>query len=197
MMVYFYGRGERTQTFDLSVPNRARYQLRHTPMSTYGLDRLYSVFTRISSGILMIMSSTLHQTLLQSKKVRFGAVGIVNTTIDFTVLFLMVTFFAVPVIIANVVSTSVALGVSFLLNKKTVFKDNDKGWVRQILLFAGVTLAGLWGLQSVVIVVTVATLEQSISHTWALLLAKVVATIVSLVWNYVWYSRVVFRNPPS
>lgn len=27
-----HGRGERTQTFDLSVPNRARYQLRHTPM---------------------------------------------------------------------------------------------------------------------------------------------------------------------
>ena len=26
------GRGERAQTFDLSVPNRARYQLRHTPM---------------------------------------------------------------------------------------------------------------------------------------------------------------------
>ena len=29
---FVYGRGERTQTFDLSVPNRARYQLRHTPM---------------------------------------------------------------------------------------------------------------------------------------------------------------------
>ena len=28
----YNGRGERTQTFDLSVPNRARYQLRHTPM---------------------------------------------------------------------------------------------------------------------------------------------------------------------
>lgn len=26
------GRGERAQTFDLSVPNRARYQLRHTPI---------------------------------------------------------------------------------------------------------------------------------------------------------------------
>ena len=26
------GRGERTQTFDLTVPNRARYQLRHTPI---------------------------------------------------------------------------------------------------------------------------------------------------------------------
>ena len=29
---FVLGRGERTQTFDLSVPNRARYQLRHTPM---------------------------------------------------------------------------------------------------------------------------------------------------------------------
>ena len=28
------GRGERTQTFDLTVPNRARYQLRHTPISS-------------------------------------------------------------------------------------------------------------------------------------------------------------------
>ncbi len=27
-----YGRGERTRTFDLTVPNRARYQLRHTPL---------------------------------------------------------------------------------------------------------------------------------------------------------------------
>ena len=29
---FVHGRGERTQTFDLSVPNRARYQLRHTPI---------------------------------------------------------------------------------------------------------------------------------------------------------------------
>ena len=27
-----FGRGERTRTFDLTVPNRARYQLRHTPL---------------------------------------------------------------------------------------------------------------------------------------------------------------------
>ena len=30
-----HGRGERTRTFDLTVPNRARYQLRHTPMVSY------------------------------------------------------------------------------------------------------------------------------------------------------------------
>ena len=32
---FFLGRGERTQTFDLSVPNRARYQLRHTPIDAW------------------------------------------------------------------------------------------------------------------------------------------------------------------
>lgn len=31
----FLGRGERTRTFDLTVPNRARYQLRHTPIGEY------------------------------------------------------------------------------------------------------------------------------------------------------------------
>jgi DNA invertase Pin-like site-specific DNA recombinase len=32
------GRGERTRTFDLTVPNRARYQLRHTPTGVYSHD---------------------------------------------------------------------------------------------------------------------------------------------------------------
>ena len=30
-----HGRGERTRTFGLTVPNRARYQLRHTPIGVY------------------------------------------------------------------------------------------------------------------------------------------------------------------
>ena len=41
------GRGERTQTFDLTVPNRARYQLRHTPMVLLG--ELYRILGSISS----------------------------------------------------------------------------------------------------------------------------------------------------
>jgi DNA invertase Pin-like site-specific DNA recombinase len=36
---FVHGRGERAQTFDLSVPNRARYQLRHTPMVTLVIIR--------------------------------------------------------------------------------------------------------------------------------------------------------------
>jgi hypothetical protein len=40
------GRGERTQTFDLSVPNRARYQLRHTPMVYVTIVNVLRIFTK-------------------------------------------------------------------------------------------------------------------------------------------------------
>ena len=43
------GRGERTQTFDLSVPNRARYQLRHTPIGV--LEKLYTSFNDLTRGV--------------------------------------------------------------------------------------------------------------------------------------------------
>ena len=43
---FLIGRGERTQTFDLSVPNRARYQLRHTPLGT---KILYPISAQIKS----------------------------------------------------------------------------------------------------------------------------------------------------
>lgn len=145
----------------------------------------------------MIMSFTFYQTVLRSEKLRFGTVGVVNTVIDFSILFLLSTFFAVPVIIANIVSTSVALCVSFLLNKRTVFKNSSSGWRRQLVLFTAVTLAGLWGLQTIVILSVVGAFEQFIGHTWALLMAKLIATIASLVWNYLWYSRVVFRSASS
>ena len=35
MILYRIGRGERTRTSGLSVPNAARYQLRHTPTSIF------------------------------------------------------------------------------------------------------------------------------------------------------------------
>ena len=43
------GRGERAQTFDLSVPNRARYQLRHTPIGV--LEKLYTSFNDLTRGV--------------------------------------------------------------------------------------------------------------------------------------------------
>lgn len=134
--------------------------------------------------------------LWQYEKVRYVLIGTLNTAVDFSILFSLVTFFAVPALIANIASTSTALVVSYLLNKRAVFGDTDTHNPRQVVLFVVVTLAGLWILQGLVIEAV-----RSLAHAWlpahgsvGLLAAKAIATLFSLTWNYLWYSRVVFRG---
>lgn len=136
--------------------------------------------------------------LLRYEKIRFAAVGIVNTLVDFAVLLSLTIFAGVPALWANIASTSCALIVSYLLNKKAVFGDTDTHNVRQIVLFVAVTLSGIWLVQSVIIVSVTQWLHTAVMgvvhDTWLLVAAKLIATVVSLVWNYVWYSTVVFRK---
>lgn len=135
------------------------------------------------------------QNILRSEKIRFGLVGAFNTGVDFGVLFILARLMGVPTLVANVVSTTCALIVSYTLNKKAVFRNTDTRNHRQVLLFVVVTLAGLWGVQSAVIMASTAMLHGLITNSGLLLLVtKGIATLFSLVWNYLWYSRVVFRK---
>lgn len=131
---------------------------------------------------------------LKSEKLRFALVGVVNTSVDFVILFVLARVMGVPVVVANMVSTIIAVGVSYVLNKKAVFKNVDKQGVALVIAFVAVTLAGLWGLQSLVIVAITALFAHTGDQAWVLLLAKVIATVASLIWNYLWYSRVIFRK---
>lgn len=142
----------------------------------------------------MKQGSFLAAGALKSEKIRFGLVGVVNTSVDFALLFLLARIFGVPVLVANMISTLCAVAVSYLLNKKAVFKNADKQGLRSVLLFVAVTLAGLWGLQSLVIAIVTGALGVVGDDALILLIAKIVATITSLVWNYVWYSQVIFRK---
>ena len=58
-------------------------------------------------------------------KIRFVIVGGANTALDFLVLFLFVNL-GVDKIVANYISTSVALIFSFFANKSFTFKNTDK-----------------------------------------------------------------------
>ncbi len=133
---------------------------------------------------------------MTNKKIRFAAVGAINTVVDFTVLIFFTTLFASPIIVANIISTSVALTVSFVLNKKAVFKDTDQNNRQQVLRFVIVTLSGLWVVQGVVIL-AVSTLLQNVAGIRpfdALLYAKIAGTLFSLTWNYMWYNHYVFKK---
>jgi putative flippase GtrA len=132
-----------------------------------------------------------------SQKTRFIAVGAINTILDFGILFLLKSF-GLPAITANVFSTTAAFCFSFFANKKYTFKTTDVNVKREVVLFVIVTLFGLWVLQTIVIkVVSSLLIGIHLSDNDVLLIAKICATVVSLVWNYILYSRVVFKQPAN
>ncbi len=148
----------------------------------------------VSYATVASVTIKLPATIRESEKIRFIGVGFINTAIDFLVLFVLASILHVPALIANIISTSCALAASYLLNKKAVFKDTDSHNTRQIILFVTVTLTGLWIIQGIVIAIISPLLVSmaSIDAPVALLVSKCIATLFSLSWNYIWYSRVVF-----
>jgi putative flippase GtrA len=134
------------------------------------------------------------QQLLRNKKIRFIVVGTLNTSIDFGLLFLLKSL-GLPVLTANVISSSTAFCFSFFANKKYTFQTSDTNVKREIILFLAVTLFGLWVLQPIAIVtITHLLVNSTLSDNIILLIAKLLATVVSLTWNYLLYSRVVFKR---
>ena len=135
------------------------------------------------------------------QKVRFAAVGIVNTIVDFGMLNLLVFVFMVQLAPANIISTTLAMLVSFGLNKKIVFRQKGPGALKQFILFMVVTLIGIWLLQTIIVVQAYGALERLLHEqqqtgllAWFILnTAKAIGVAVGIIWNYLWYSRLVFK----
>lgn len=129
-----------------------------------------------------------------AEKIRFGLVGGANTAIDF-IIFLGLTFLGLDKIVSNYISTTVAFLFSFLMNKNYTFKARGTNTKKEFALFTVVTLSALWVVQPIVIVASSSMLDGMInSQQLNLTLSKIVATVVSLIWNYVFYSRLVFKK---
>lgn len=137
-----------------------------------------------------------YSTAKNSKKVRFGLVGVINTLVDISILNILVHFIGLALIPANITSTSFAMLVSFTLNKTAVFRKNDRKYARQLVLFFAVTLVGVWIIQTGVFIGVYTMLESVLPWPDVLLItmAKIVGVGVGMIWNYMWYSRVVFRS---
>lgn len=133
--------------------------------------------------------------LAASRKARFGLVGVINTAVDFVVLNLLAGVLGMPLFFANVGSTTAAMLTSFSLNKKAVFPGSDNSNRRQFILFMVVTLVGVWGVQGSVLALVHLSL-QSTGWSEPLIrnIAKLMGICVGLIWNYLWYSRFVFRK---
>ena len=130
-----------------------------------------------------------------SKPLRFILVGIANTALDFVVL-LSLTALGVELVIANIISTTAALCLSFFANRTFTFGSTGKKR-SQVLRFLLVTLVGLWLLQPVILLVLVPPLETIFAPQLSIVLAKLVATVVSMTWNYLLYDLLVFTKPKN
>ena len=127
-------------------------------------------------------------------KLRFAVVGGANTALDFILLFLFVNL-GIDKIIANYFSTGIALIFSFFANKSFAFKNKSSNAKKQFALFLVVTIAGLWVLQPIIIWAVTTVLAQYVTNESVLLfVAKLIATVGSLIWNYLLYSRLVFKK---
>lgn len=127
----------------------------------------------------------------------FSVIGGINTALDFIILFVLASF-GVKIFIANIFSTGTTFIISFLMNKKITFKsvsNNKKELIREMVLFILVTLFGLWVIQNIVISTAMPIFENLLKNKRiSLLLSKLIATIFSLIWNFILYKKVVFKK---
>lgn len=135
--------------------------------------------------------------LKNSQEFWFAAIGGLNTILDFVILFGL-TSLGISSLIANVFSTGITFINSFGLNKKITFKSvskNKKELIREMTLFIIVTLFGLWVIQGVIIFLTLPFFESILKNSKvSLLISKLIATIFSLIWNFILYKKVVFNK---
>ena len=116
----------------------------------------------------------------------FAAIGVLNTAVDVTIYTLLIWLTA-PLLLAIIISTTAGMVCSYILNRRFTFKTNHQ----PIVQFICITITGLWILQPAVIWLLVQLL--GITSTLGLSMAKLAATSISLMWNFVWY-RIVFQK---
>jgi putative flippase GtrA len=126
----------------------------------------------------------------------FASIGVLNTLIDVGLFLLLHDRAGLPIIAANIISTSAALGVSYTLNSKFTFDADNHLDKQRIGKFLAVTLAGLWFLQPAVIYASLSLIGLFIDSSAqpALAAAKLSAIPFTLAWNFVLYKKVVFAR---
>lgn len=137
-----------------------------------------------------------HERDILLKALSFGAVGVVNTAIDFAVFWVAVQKFAVPIVPANVMAWLVAVSASYVMNSYVTFA-RESGRKLSWHAYATFAASGIAGLiaNTVTLVVAVKFMPLVIADPdHQLAAAKACAILASFVVNFSLSHFVVFRK---
>ena len=150
---------------------------------------------------------------------KFVVVGVLNTLIDFAVLNILVflgftaafTLLNQKFLIANIISVAVAMINSFILNRQWTFRSAGGSVYFEILKFLIITIIVIFVIHQLIFsllyyrfniladaavaIVHLVKLNGIFSDQFIILnVAKVIAVIGSLIWNFLGYKFIVFKN---
>ncbi|HUD07474.1 MAG TPA: GtrA family protein [Candidatus Saccharimonadales bacterium] len=146
------------------------------------------------------------------KPVRFVIVGLINTTIDFTILNILVVVCHLPIILSNIISVSISVSISYFLNNYIVFQGEHKISLKTYIKFFVVTGLSVIVVQGFLIYFLDTPAKNGINNLGhyfngatgrflllhhkqlALNCAKTVAVVGGLFWNYILYTKAVFKH---
>ena len=146
--------------------------------------------------------------LWEHKKVRFVCAGTSNAVVDLSILNVLVFEFHFPVWLGNTIAVSFAITLSYFLNHRIVFRHHHNPTAKQYVKFFLVTGVGVIATQTFIIYLTratynhllhtqIPTFSNNIDSKLSLNLAKITAALIGIVWNYLFYSRIIFKKPPE
>lgn len=128
------------------------------------------------------------------RKIRFSLISSLATAIDFSIL-LTLTHLGLPLIAANLISTSISFVFSFFGSKKFAFKTADHHISREAVQFIVITLFGIWVIQPAIIWPIEGLLQTlGLNGVMVVVAAKLTASLATFFWNYLWYTRLVFSK---
>jgi putative flippase GtrA len=144
---------------------------------------------------VLVWEGPISRRVIAREIVLFALVGALNTAADFSTLNLLVAITHIhqgPALFAlNGVSFTVAVILSYVLNTRLTFRQRDVTDLRQLARFIGVSVVGLL-LNSTAVLLAAPWFDRLQSPTLAVNAGKLLATGVSLCWNYLAMRRFVY-----
>lgn len=129
---------------------------------------------------------------------KYAIVGLANTAVDFGVLNLLMwstgIYSGKSLILLNSAAFLIAVVHSYIWNKLWTFKAKEKNSaVKEFVQFLVVSIIGTLINSGIVYIITTWVDPMTGKEIWANI-AKGIATIVSLTWNFIGYKFIVFKK---